>query len=177
LERALRPAARALVLAAALAVGACHGDGGRQPPTTAPPTLSPEQAAAARRTIERWLECDECVDGELEAVLRLGPTAVPTLVATLRAGVSPARRAELDRELRVRHAELAARAQGRTALDVETFVREQLAIQQARYQVRSAQALARIGGAEAKQALDDALARPLEPRAERAVRDARAALD
>jgi hypothetical protein len=167
----------AWLLAAAVPVlVACPGDRGRQPPTATAAALTPEEAAAARRTIERWLECDECLDGELDAVLRLGPIAVPTLVATLRDGLSPATRASLELDLRARHAELAARAKGRPPLAVETFVREQLAIQQARYQVRSAQALARIGGPDAKRALDDALARPLAPGAEPAVREARDAL-
>ena len=43
----------------------------------APPPPAPDG------TIDRWLLCDECVDGELDAVLILGSDAVPTLVNTL----------------------------------------------------------------------------------------------
>jgi hypothetical protein len=119
--------------------------------------LTPEQSAAARRTIAAWLECEECTDGELEAVKRLGATAVPTLVATLGAGPSPAARELVRRELRAHYAELeaAARARGRPLPpgDVEAWVEQEIAAWVARYQVRSAQALDAIGGPEAERAL------------------------
>jgi hypothetical protein len=144
-------------------------------PVGAPPSApTPEEAAAARRTLVRWLECEECVDGELAAVLRLGPLAVPTLVATLRGGPSPAVREKLHRELRIRYGELRDYARKHPAVRFDggedVWVDEQLANDIARYQVRSAEALAKLGGPEAKQALADALGDPLRPDVQTVVR-------
>src|SRR5688572_13230850 len=61
--------------------------------------LSPEQALTLRKTIMTYLECEECEQGELEAVVKLGQTAVPTLSATLRDGPSDANRELLRRQL------------------------------------------------------------------------------
>ena len=62
-------------------------------------TLTPEQAAEARRTIIAWLECRQCIDGELEAVAVLGEVAVPSLIACLRGGPSLAIREILRHNL------------------------------------------------------------------------------
>jgi hypothetical protein len=165
--------------AAALGLLACRGE--RPPPPAAPAAAvrdapTPEQAAAARRTIAAWLECEECTDGELAAVVALGPLATPTLAATLRDGPSPAARELERRELLARHAELVAYARSHPGARFETppadFVAAQLANAVARYQVRSARALAELGGADAERALAEALARPLREDVGPVVREA-----
>jgi hypothetical protein len=121
-----------------------------------------------------WLECEECIDGELEAVLELGPVAVPSLAATLRDGPSPATREKLRRELRIRYGELRDYVQQHPAAGFDeaedVWVDEQLANDVARYQARSAEALARLGGPEARRALAEALGKPLRPDVEAVVR-------
>src|SRR5947209_11444713 len=57
-----------------------------------PSAPAPTAAEDARRVIVAWLECEECGDGELAAVVKLGEAAVPSLVAPLRDGPAPARR-------------------------------------------------------------------------------------
>lgn len=153
------------VLAAVTVLGSCR----KEPsPAAAPtptaesarPSLSPEQAAEARRIIVRWLECEECESGELEAVVRLGNTAVPTLAATLRGGPSPASREKLRRHLVSTYSRL--RKEGETHREMrlsqseESYVQTYMENYVALYQVRSAQALAAIGGDEALRALETA---------------------
>ena len=107
-------------------------------------------------------------------MLRLGPVAVPTLAATLRGGPSPATREKSRRELQTRYAELRDYAgthpDARFDAAEDAWVEEQLANEEGRYQVRSAEALAKLGGGEAKQALTDALATPLRPDVQTVVR-------
>jgi hypothetical protein len=162
------------VLLVAPLSGACGG--GDRPAERALARAGSDRGAVAeeRRTILTWLECEECVDGELDAVVALGPSAVPTLAATLREGPSPAARTRAEIELRQRHAELteAARLHGDPLpIDADGLVAQQLENAVARYQVRSAEALAEIGGPVAEQALRDALARPLRSDVELFVRD------
>ena len=155
------------VLAAVTVLASCRKEPGEtptSPPTptssSAPPSLSPDQAAQARRIIVAWLECEECESGELEAVVRLGNTAVPTLVATLRGGPSPASRERLRRHLVSTYGRL--RKEGEThremrvAQSEEAYVKTYMDNYVALYQVRSAQALAAIGGDEARRALETA---------------------
>jgi hypothetical protein len=166
-------------IAALLALG-LPGCGSERPPPPALPSarapLGPEQAAAARRTLAAWLDCEECTDGELEAVLALGPLVTPTLAATLLEGPSPAARELERRELLARHAELVERGRRPPGRPFDAPAREwvdaQLETTVARYQVRSAQALERVGGAEAERALAEALRLPLRPDVEPVVRAA-----
>jgi len=142
------------------------------PPATA---LSPEQAANARRTIVAWLECEECTEGQLEAVTRLGPVAVPTLAVTLRQGPPPA-----NRELHRAHLVDTYRQlkdyekqhpQNKVTMSEDEYVRFYTANQTALYQIRAAQALATIGGADARRALQEALQLPLRDDVKATVRD------
>src|SRR6266516_1719793 len=62
----------------------------------------PRQTAeetALRRTVTTWLECEECHEGELEAIVKLGTRAVPNLVEVLRAGPSQERQDAMRRHL------------------------------------------------------------------------------
>jgi hypothetical protein len=151
------------VLAAVTVLGSCRKEPAPAPTPTAEPapaSLSPEQAAQARRIIVAWLECEECESGELEAVAKLGNTAVPTLTATLRGGPSAASREKLRLHLVATYGRL--RKEGEThremrvAQSEEAYVQTYMENYVALYQVRSAQALAAIGGEEARRALETA---------------------
>jgi len=182
------PQRAAWLLGAVVALG-CRAERSEQASTPAAPTataaaeariLPPDPVAVTRRAIAAWLECDECVDGELDAVLRIGSPAVPTLVATLEHGPSPAAREQLRRGLETRHAQLVEYAKSHpdspVQVDADAWIAAELANYLARYQIRSAQALARLDGPEAKRALEAELSQPLRPDVERAVRDALASM-
>ncbi len=53
--------------------------------------LVPEAAERARAITLQWLECIECENDELENLLELGDSIVPTLRTVLKHGPSPAR--------------------------------------------------------------------------------------
>lgn len=170
--RALRIAAVSLVAAtfACASFERCRDDDSKQ-------TVIVDSAEATAR-IGAWLGCDECGEGQLAAVVELGGTAVPSLVATLRDGLSPAHRAEIERQLRARYAARVARGvavpgEG-PALDEAAWVAQQIAARDALHRSRAATALGRIGTKDALDALRAALAAPQRPSVEAAVR---AALD
>ncbi|NIS80632.1 MAG: hypothetical protein GTO14_10595 [Anaerolineales bacterium] len=58
-------------------------------------------------TIERWLECEDCLDGELEAVVKLGPEALPILLRFLEVGPREETLKLVETSLRQSYAELA----------------------------------------------------------------------
>jgi HEAT repeat protein len=116
----------------------------------------PERAAEIRSIIVAWLECDECSEGELAAVVKLGQAAVPSLAASLRDGPSPARREQLRRHLEESHARLKDRSRTSAAVYVPRYTENLVAL----YRVRAARALSAIGGPVARQALEDALGQP-----------------
>jgi hypothetical protein len=166
-----------LVCVLSLSLSVCRGEPVEKPPLVTD-VLTPEEAAAARRTIVAWLECEECIDGELEAVVRLGPVAERTLANTLIAGPSPAARALLERELRARYQELreyaSTRPKVRFEMSEDEFVEAYLSNTLDLYGVRSAHALAALGGPGAEDAFRRALEADLRPDVQRAVQ---AALD
>ena len=123
--------------------------------------LTPEQAAQARDSIFNWLECMDCRDKELEMVARLGTTAVPSLIASLRQGPSEAQRGNMRRRLitlfaRLKHSE--GRNQDyRLTMSEAAYVEHHMNGYVNRYRIRAAIALGQIGGPEAKAALQGAL--------------------
>ena len=125
------------------------------------PELSPEEAAEARRTIVAWLECEECTDGELEAVVALGEVAVPSLAASLQEGPAPASLELVRRQLIANYAALTEYAkthrEAATPLSEEEYVETYLGNYVALCRIRSAMGLAEIGGPEARAALEEAL--------------------
>lgn len=147
--------------------------GGAEPVAIAQRRAPP---ADSREVLITWLECEECADDQLEAVVALGEEVVPLLVATLREGLSPAYRARLERQLRERHAERSRR--GRTlpgtgpALDEEAYVAHHMSARAALHQSRAAIALGRIGSEPARAALREALRERPRPGVERAIRSA-----
>lgn len=158
-------------LGIALVLAACPGSGTVENGQTGDPTVEPqpsltaEQAAQARRTIVRWLECEECTEGELAAVLELGRVAVPTLSATLIEGPSPARDEEQRQhllELYRRQVEYArTHPAARPTLSEDEYIALYTGNLLARYRTRSAIALEQIGGPDAARALERALELPL----------------
>lgn len=129
----------------------------------APRDLPPEEAAEVRRAVVAWLECEECEEGELEAVKKLGSSAVPTLNATLERGPSAASRDRVRRHLEDSYLKIAehVKKNPEEKFDVsqEEYVKIYLENYSANYRVRSAQALSAIGGESARKALSTAVAR------------------
>jgi hypothetical protein len=125
-----------------------------------PRPLTPEKATKIRQVIVDYLECEECTHGELNAVVKLGPVAVPTLAATLREGPSPANLEVLRRRLTASYRELKeyerthpkAKMPGSEEQFVKTYTDNYVAVNQA----RAAAALGTIGGSEARRALEEA---------------------
>jgi len=143
-------------------------------------------AASAKtgETIERYLSCEECVNGELAAVTALGQAAVPTLTAALTGpsaeSMANITKSSVDAFVRAR-AQSERYSQADRALrpmsDSATFVSRNVASFRASYQARAAHALAVIDPPGAKTIFrrklsEDSLANPplLQP-------DARALMD
>jgi hypothetical protein len=143
-----------------------------KPGEPAEQTLSADAAAQARRTIMRWLECEECTDGEVDSVVRLGAVAVPSLSAALLDGPSPVRLEEQKYYLRESYRQQREYGRSHPAAAPRMTEAEHLALYTRNliglYRVRSAIALERIGGADAAEALDKAVRLEL-PADERAV--------
>jgi hypothetical protein len=128
--------------------------------TFAATELTPEQSLEVRKAVVSWLECEECTEGELEKLLRYGELAVPTLGAVLERGPSPAslERYRLHLESSYRNLIEYSRTHDEVKIDQseEEYVKQYLENYQAHHAVRSAQALAKLGGVEARRILDAA---------------------
>jgi hypothetical protein len=137
------------------AVSACGGESA----SSRQATPDPAQATEGRRVIAAWLECEECTDGELDAVTKLGDAAVPVLGASLRAGLAPATREKLRLHLTATYAELKKHASTHPESAVtgteEEYVDTYLANYDALHRIRAARALAAIGGPAARAALEE----------------------
>ena len=66
-----------------------------------PPGLAQDHDAGATslraQALITWFECIECTDGELKALTSFGPAVEGALISTLRRGLSPAKRAQVER--------------------------------------------------------------------------------
>jgi len=122
---------------------------------------SAEQSAQATRALATWLESDDFEPHQLAAVIQYGQLVVPSLVAVLERGPSPAKREVVRRSLQTQYQALAQRASvepARPRLRGESeFMRHYMANFETRYRIRAAQALSAIGGPSARKALEDAL--------------------
>lgn len=129
------------------------------------PSLPPEQAAQARRAIVNYLECEECNAIEVEAVVKLGQVAVPTLVATLSKGPPRTNLEVYRRHLTARYRELKeyerTHPEVRLPTTEEQYVETYMDNYVALYRVRAATALGAIGGTEARRGLEEAWRMPL----------------
>jgi hypothetical protein len=130
-----------------------------------PPGIPREAAADARRTIVHWLECEECSEGQLDSVVKLGPAVVPTLTATLLEGPSPAKQEEQRAHLVDLYQQQVAYGKSHPGAEPKLsegeFVKLYSGNLLALYRTRSAMALERIGGPAAADALQRALKLPL----------------
>jgi hypothetical protein len=149
--------ARALKLALCLSTLACPQVGNNQA------TIA--QGGNVRETIDAWLLCQECTDGELDSLVALetllpGAT-VDNLSTDLLAGPSSTRRTNIEQQLAGSFAEDSAYdvAEGVTpTLSSVDYIQIYRGNYVAVYRSRAAIALGRIGGARAGAALDSAVA-------------------
>ena len=108
-----------------------------------------------------WLEYD-CEDVDSKAALRYAD-ALPRLASAVQAGIPASRRELIRQSLAARYDELAAQAkrkpERKLASTREQFIERDLRHLDALYRVRAAQALAAIGGPDARTALESGLAK------------------
>ena len=113
-----------------------------------------------RGTILAWLECHDCSEEELHAVVILGDQVVPTLRAVLFGGPSCAKRAAVRDHLESAYKKMkedgARLGKPDLPMSKKEYVDTHLENLVARYQIRAAQALEKIGGPEASKALQAA---------------------
>lgn len=123
------------------------------------------EAAEVMRTVLKWLECEECIDGELKAVIRLSNIAVPPLSTALREGASPSSLEIYRRELEVSYTRMANYLSSNTKRKLALTRDEYIALHRGNYirlyQIRALTALSMIGGTTATAALEFALQAPL----------------
>jgi hypothetical protein len=122
-----------------------------------------------RATIDAWLLCHECTDGELESLTALGkllPAAVESLSTDLLAGPSAARRKFIEKQLLASFTEdsvdelTAGVTPTISSVDyIQVYKGNYVAV----YRARAAIALGKIGGTRAGTALDSAIAGQLRP--------------
>lgn len=146
---------------------ACSTAETRDPELPAPAAMSVEQTEAARQALVAWFECEECEEGELQAVAEFGERVVPSLRAALLEGASAATEELVRHDLADRYRELQEYArthpEARTASSKEEFVAMYLGNLHAQYKTRAAEALSRIGGAAAVRALEEGRNRTNRP--------------
>jgi len=137
--------------------------------------LTPEQSLEVRKAVVTWLECEECTDGELERLLRYGEVAVPTLGAVLERGPSPASLEKYRLHLESSYRNLVEYSRTHEEVKLEQsedeYVKQYLENYQAHYAVRSAQALAKLGGVGARKILEVASKRKMREDVNAVVQD------
>ena len=133
---------RAVLLGLVMAAAACRGES----------TTLAERRTPERRTIDEWLLCEECIDGELDSVLALRDRAVPLLDSALK-GPPPDRRANM----RLQAEAMWRGMQDTTVIALQQYLDHYDANYVASYQSRAATALDSLGTPRARQILDSAL--------------------
>jgi hypothetical protein len=122
--------------------------------------VPPERALELRHAVTAWLECEECTEGQLEAVLKQGELAVPARGAALERGPSPASLERLQMHLEKNYRDLLVYAEThdevKVDLKLEEYVKLYLENYRASHAARAAEALGRIGGEAAKARLEAA---------------------
>jgi HEAT repeat protein len=115
--------------------------------------LSRAQTEQAAYALHEWLEAEHYDPAELSAVTKYGESVVPSLTAALDKGPSPARRERLRRALEAEHGTLS----GSRVPAKADFVKHYTSNFETLYRIRAAQALAAIGGPEARTAIEVAV--------------------
>lgn len=121
--------------------------------------LKPEQALQLRQAVTAWLECEECTEGQLAAVLKQGELAVPSLGAALERGPSPASLERLQLHLERNYREMAEYARTHDEVKMlgeKEYLQIYLDNYRANHAARAAEALGKIGGANAQKILEGA---------------------
>ena len=141
----------------------------------------PQPPVGNARTLDAWLECVECNEGELQAVVKLGPSVVADLGRSLVSGPSDAKSDSYKRYLRKMYADLKANEKSHPERVVpyseQEFVNREMVKYANMYRVRAARALGEIGGPEAAKLLDQALAMDLDSYVAAKVKQARAKIN
>ncbi len=123
------------------------------------------KASDMRRSLDAWIECDDCKEDAAAVARKWGLAAVPLLAAFLHDGPPPERRELARRHLLKSWQDLKdyekEHPQFKVPITEDDYVRTYLENLTARYQVGAAAVLAAIGGAQARAALEDSLATPL----------------
>lgn len=122
---------------------------------------SPRDAAVIMRTVLTWLECEECIDGELKAIIRLHNIAVPPLSIALREGPSQSSLEIYRRELMASYTRMAnyhgSITNRQLVMTRDEYIARHLGNYLRLYQIRALTALSLIRGTTATAALEDAL--------------------
>lgn len=134
----------------------------RTPAVSGRPAASAMSLAARESSaVLSFLECIECVDGELMAVEAMGDSALPLLGQLLIDG-PPADRADrlrshLDSQYLLLRDDLAQSGESEETPDRDAYLKVALDNNQATYRSRAAFALGRLRSADARRLLDSAL--------------------
>ena len=136
-------------------------DSSNPSPSFPVPTLKETEMERIQQIITAWLECEECTEGQLNAVRGLGKAAVPTLVATLKDGPPPVTLVQLKNYLKDSYRKVQQHQQVTQkppiSITEDRYVHLHLEGAVELYQIRAAKALRAIGVPVAHQALKDAL--------------------
>ena len=116
-----------------------------------------KQTEQATRAVATWLESDDADPNRLANVRKQGQLAIPSLIAALERGPSPAKRELVRRSLEADYDALAERAGARRLRSKPDFIGHYLANFEALYRIRAAQALAAIGSTDARNVLQAAI--------------------
>jgi alpha-tubulin suppressor-like RCC1 family protein len=110
--------------------------------------------------VSRWLLCEECVDGELESVLRADTRGVVPVLDTALMGMSAVDSANVWHQFAASYARIVEHVgASNVAVTESTYVARLLDNFTATYYARAATALGHIGTPAAVRALQDAVAR------------------
>jgi hypothetical protein len=119
---------------------------------------SQQEPGNASQALANWLDCEDCAQGELDAVTHHGQAIVPSLIEALNQGPSPAALDALRKALAERYGQLVEQsnknARAPIAVSRDRFVELYGGTWDAQHRMRAAQALAAIGGERARAALD-----------------------
>lgn len=131
-------------------------------PTNGSERLSEAESRRASRDLARWLEQD-CEEVNLTALTRYKQAIVPDLIAALEKG-APAEKRELVRQgAEASYKDLFEQSQRKRerplASGRDAYVKRDMDNFEGQYRARAAQALAAIGGADARNALESILAK------------------
>jgi hypothetical protein len=150
------------------------------PAGRAQPAGQPSTPASVQTVVTSWLECDDCSEGQMEAVVKLGASAVPSLTDSLLNGLPKTRRDAHTKHLLNRYRAMKEYEKTHPEPPVrqteQEFVNRYVEKYEMSHRTRAARALGRIGGPQAAGALDKALALPLSAEVLTVVKQARAGI-